>query len=260
MKINWLYQLVKRRQEKKERKREKRERKAARLEKRREYRDEKIKRENKKALNNAVLELTRQLDQKRMGLRSLTWEEKRSIVLNAQRLNAERFLKDNERIWSVSTLFIPLSLAGLSSLKDKSLFIAILLATASIALITFWYLASEKLRRFQDENLETIKVYNLYLGIDTAVADIKLRFLKPVRKKKNITLLNRITYWHDDFMIFIRDTRIQTARLYMYRFVVILWVLVVAGTITENLLTGSLEIKDRIIPFFHTTFNFSLFR
>ncbi len=50
---------------------------------------------------------------------------------------SDRFLKDNDCIWTISSIFIPLSLAGLASVKDGSFISTLLLAAGSTRLIRF---------------------------------------------------------------------------------------------------------------------------
>lgn len=75
----------------------------------------------------------------------------------------ERFFKDNEKIWSVGSIFIPLSLAGLIYLKDMSFINTCLLAIGSIGLILFWVLIAENFRAYQHKSqvvCRSIEVYN----------------------------------------------------------------------------------------------------
>jgi hypothetical protein len=76
----------------------------------------------------------------------------------------ERFTNDNNRIWSTGNIFIPLSLAGLTSLKDATTMFTLVLAIGSITLMWFWLLIAENHRAFQNRAQTTMEGIEAYLG------------------------------------------------------------------------------------------------
>jgi hypothetical protein len=105
---------------------------------------------------------------------------------------SERFLKDNDRIWTVTSIFIPLSLAGLSSLKDGSFMSIFLLGIGSIGLMRFWFIVCEKHRFFQEKSEDVVRAIEIRIGLDTSYPSSK--------------------------------PSIKQARIYMHWFIIILWV------------------------------------
>jgi hypothetical protein len=72
----------------------------------------------------------------------------------------ERFLADNERIWSTASLFIPLSLATFPAyfaLDERTLQLAGTFGAVSVALVTFWYLIAEKHKTFQNRSYDVVR-------------------------------------------------------------------------------------------------------
>lgn len=70
---------------------------------------------------------------------------------------AEKFARDNERIWTTAAIFIPLSLSGLAFLKDASFIRIVLLAIGSIKLMEFWVNIAENHRAFQNKSQAILK-------------------------------------------------------------------------------------------------------
>ena len=73
---------------------------------------------------------------------------------------AERFLADNERIWSTASLFIPLSLATFPAyfaLDERTWQLASTFGAVSVALVTFWYLIAEKHKTFQNRSYDVVR-------------------------------------------------------------------------------------------------------
>ncbi|MBD2757867.1 hypothetical protein [Spirosoma validum] len=85
----------------------------------------------------------------------------------------ERFLKDNDRIWTVSSIFIPLSLAGLASVKDGNFISTFLLGMGSIVLINFWFNSAEKHRSFQEKSQDVVEAIEKLIGLDTMAIPLK---------------------------------------------------------------------------------------
>lgn len=76
----------------------------------------------------------------------------------------ERFLNDNNKIWSTGNIFIPLSLAGLLSLNSLALPYTCLLALGSMALMRFWVLVAENHRAFQTHAQTIMEAIEGYMG------------------------------------------------------------------------------------------------
>lgn len=85
----------------------------------------------------------------------------------------ERFLKDNDRIWTVSSIFIPLSLAGLASIKEGNFISTLLLGMGSIGLIDFWFKSAEKHRATQEKNRTVFEAIELHIGLDSNVVPLE---------------------------------------------------------------------------------------
>ncbi len=70
---------------------------------------------------------------------------------------SQRFLSDNNRIWSTAQIMIPLSLAGfaaLTALKEPQFVHLLTLALVSSAIMIIWLVIAENHRAFQDKSLE----------------------------------------------------------------------------------------------------------
>lgn len=126
----------------------------------------------------------------------------------------ERFLKDNDRIWTVTSIFIPLSLAGLSSVKEGTFESVSLLAVASIGLISFWYLICEKHRAFQEQSIALVQAIEKFIGIDTK----QVETIGPLHGSDKNWL---IQFSH--FFIKILGIKVQRARAIMLYLVIVLW-------------------------------------
>ena len=194
---------------------------------------EKRKKEKKEKLLFQLVELKVQLDKE-----DADPIKNRSIVENKQKFYADRFLKDNERIWTITSIFLPLSLAGLSQLKDKSLTTVILLGLGSMALISFWYLATEKLRNFQDRNEEALDILDLYLGFDKDIFSMEngAKKSKSDEESTQKSRKEKLVEWaHSNKLIrTLKSITIQRARLYMYYFVVCIWLIGISHAIYRN--------------------------
>lgn len=78
---------------------------------------------------------------------------------------AERFQKDNEKIWTIGAIFIPLSLAGLTVLKDVSFAQTVLLAVGSTMLMQFWVWIAENHRGFQNKSQAIVQAIEQNFGL-----------------------------------------------------------------------------------------------
>lgn len=80
----------------------------------------------------------------------------------------QRFLHDNDRIWSSGSLLVPLSLApflALASIESPELAHLIVLGTASTMLVAFWLLIAESHRSYQERSLEWIEEIEGKVGV-----------------------------------------------------------------------------------------------
>jgi hypothetical protein len=96
--------------------------------------------------------------------------------LHASYLN--RFISDNNRIWSTASIFIPLSLAAfpaLFSLKSPTVPDAIVLAAVSTILLFFWFAVAERHRTFQDHYIRTVIAIEKKVAGGTGFEDILAR-------------------------------------------------------------------------------------
>ncbi|UOR06880.1 hypothetical protein MUN82_07205 [Hymenobacter aerilatus] len=65
-----------------------------------------------------------------------------------------RFINDNNKIWSTGNIFIPLSLAGLFKLHEMNQTETWLVGIGSVILMLFWVLVAESHRAFQNKARE----------------------------------------------------------------------------------------------------------
>ncbi|RYC70060.1 hypothetical protein [Spirosoma sordidisoli] len=197
------------------------------------------------------------LDRLKRQLNKIQPEGAQPLVQNTQKLASERFLKDNERIWTVTTIFLPLTLAGLTQLKNQGFGAIILLGLGSIYLINFWYVATEKLREFQEKNLEAVELYDLYLGIDTKALFYKDDNIEQIHDEINRTRKNKpktVTDLLAGFLTTLRSVRIQEARLYMYYLVTSIWLLVMTNAIILKIFPAeSANFKTNLFIKIHDT-------
>ncbi|MBE9584029.1 hypothetical protein IM792_06170 [Mucilaginibacter sp. JRF] len=78
---------------------------------------------------------------------------------------SEKFLQDNNRIWSTASILIPLSLAGLATVKDAPPLSVIPIALASISLMLFWVIFAEHHRAFQNRSSAYIQAIERHIHI-----------------------------------------------------------------------------------------------
>jgi hypothetical protein len=78
----------------------------------------------------------------------------------------QRFINDNNKIWTVNTIFIPLCLAGLLSIKDLSPFNTALLGAGSIMLMWFWVIVAESHRAFQNRSQAIVEEIERHINFD----------------------------------------------------------------------------------------------
>jgi hypothetical protein len=80
----------------------------------------------------------------------------------------QRFLHDNDRIWSSGSLLVPLSLApflALSSIENLRAAHFVFLGIASTLLMFLWFVIAESHRRYQDESLLWITAIESQVGV-----------------------------------------------------------------------------------------------
>lgn len=116
----------------------------------------------------------------------------------------ERFMKDNDRIWSTGAIMIPLSLGGfvaLATIQVVTVAHVLSLALASIALMLFWEVTAENHRAFQQKSEKWIKAIEEEIGLtDTG---------GPKADAHRIAKL-----------------RVQAVRWYLFGFTVLCWLIV----------------------------------
>lgn len=69
----------------------------------------------------------------------------------------DRFLSDNQRIWSTASILVPASLAAFPAFfatKGRDFWQALIFGAFSIAVMIFWHFIAEKHRVFQDRSLK----------------------------------------------------------------------------------------------------------
>lgn len=80
----------------------------------------------------------------------------------------ERFLSDNERIWTTASIMIPLAFAVfvvLPQIQKPTNWQILILAIASISIITSWLFIAENHRAFQEKNRAWIVAIEETIGI-----------------------------------------------------------------------------------------------
>lgn len=150
------------------------------------------------------------------SLKALSDDAKEDWLPILHKQYGERFLKDNDRIWTVTSLFIPLSLAGLGALREGRIHEVFALACGSIALACFWYLVCAKHRKFQDDGLKVIVEIEKIIGVESPKI--------PLDKRNRGTGL----------MGSLKNTSIEDGRRYMLFFIIITWIAAVAYMYWKN--------------------------
>lgn len=85
----------------------------------------------------------------------------------------QRFLHDNDRIWSSGALLLPLSLAPflvLPSIRHPRVGHFAILGLASSILILAWLVIAESHRRYQTRSFETLKAIERHVGLHLPAA------------------------------------------------------------------------------------------
>lgn len=150
---------------------------------------------------------------------------------------SEKFFKDNDRIWTVTTLFIPLSLAGLGSVKDGNTISTLLLAFGSISLVIFWYIICEKHRSFQERSEHIVRLIEEQIGIHTDVIKVSEPFHNINLKEIKNPSFDQ--YFQKYFNYIFVDFNIQKVRRFMLYSVIISWfVAVLFVSVNKELLMG----------------------
>jgi hypothetical protein len=136
-------------------------------------------------------------------------DQKAQIVQLFYTTYFERFLNDNNKIWSTGNIFIPLSLAGLISLNSLALPYTCLLALGSMALMRFWVLVAENHRAFQTNAQTIMEAIEGYMG-----PTIKSGKLAPHRSIQH-KLFGKLLF------------TVQNIRWQMFASVCVIWLLAV---------------------------------
>jgi|GEM_PF-4250374 len=92
----------------------------------------------------------------------------------------QRFINDNNKIWTTGSIFIPLSLAGLAGFKDLTPASITLLGVGSVLLMFFWVLIADNHRAFQTKSHAITEAIEAHIGIDCGHAKLG----KPTYLKK----------------------------------------------------------------------------
>jgi hypothetical protein len=124
---------------------------------------------------------------------------------------SERFLKDNDRIWAIGNIFIPISLAGLVYLPNATIYTVVPLGLASMAVIFFWIMFAENHRAFQNYHISVVKAIEKTVGLD--IKGGKVGGLKII----------------DNFSV-------QRLRWFMFYFVVIVWISAIILVVVKHLI------------------------
>lgn len=124
----------------------------------------------------------------------------------------QRFINDNNKIWAVGTIFIPLCLAGLLSVSSLSLFNTALLGAGSIMLMWFWVVVAESHRAFQNRSQAIVEEIERHINFDIAWG-------AKLDPHKSIVPPSR---------------SVQKIRWKMYHAVIIIWVSAFFGKVFET--------------------------
>ncbi|MFZ2444773.1 MAG: hypothetical protein WAW37_00305 [Syntrophobacteraceae bacterium] len=95
----------------------------------------------------------------------------------------DRFISDNNRIWTTAAIIVPLSfspLVFLPKLNNMNIVYFIALALASLSLMLFWLLTAEAHRSFQNKSMTWL------IAIEEIILGVKDEDVKggPIRKSK----------------------------------------------------------------------------
>ena len=151
-----------------------------------------------------------------ISLKDLSDEAKKEWLPLLHKQYGERFLKDNDRIWTVTSLFIPLSLAGLGALREGRIHEVAALGFGSIALACFWYLVCEKHRKFQDDGLKVLTEIEKIIGVESPKIPLD-------RRNEGTGLVGLL-----------RNISIKDGRRYMLFFIIITWIAAMAYMYWKN--------------------------
>ncbi len=102
----------------------------------------------------------------------------------------QQFLSDNNRIWTTGSLFIPLSLAGLTAvpnMMEKSPILVILLSVASSTLALFWQFIADRHRSWQDEHQVWMDAIDKSVGLPKF--ELNTRLGKVLKTRTNLVRL-----------------------------------------------------------------------
>lgn len=123
----------------------------------------------------------------------------------------DRFLHDNDRVWSLGTFFVPVALAAfgvLASLESPKLWQTIILAVGSSTLLGFWIVIAENLRAFQQKSEAWLVAIQEVAGLQSnAVGEPKV----------TTNILNRLGTF---------PGTVQQARWFLFVIVVVAWALI----------------------------------
>jgi len=141
---------------------------------------------------------------------------------------SDRFTRDNDRIWTIANIFIPLSLAGLVSLKEATVGSTILLGFGSIGLIYFWMLFAENHRAFQNKSQAVVDAIESYIGLD----------IPNIGPQKGPKL---------DANPVIKKWPVNKMRWRMLRYIIVIWLLAIAFAILKASVRNKKDLPEQSI-------------
>lgn len=104
------------------------------------------------------------------------------LLLELYKTQHERYLSENDKIWTTGRVFIPISLSGLGlfgSIQNPALWQTLVIAFGSVSLLLFWHYIASRHREFQN-------YHDLWLEI---FEEEMLGISRVERRSKSISLL-----------------------------------------------------------------------
>jgi hypothetical protein len=110
----------------------------------------------------------------------------------------QRFLHDNDRIWSSASLLVPLSLApflALSSVEDLGTAHFVILGAASSVLMALWLVIAESHRVYQDKSLAWLHAIEHHAGVKTSSRPASARKVPSARLARRLLAIAVPALW-----------------------------------------------------------------
>jgi len=127
------------------------------------FREEEINPDQSQAVNNIVTALTRMIEMLKIEDR-----DPDQWLITLYQSHKDRMLSDNERIWRIGAIFIPISMSAfgvLVTLKNIQIWQILCLGLASTSLIWIWNIIAENHRGFQQKSEAWIQAIHKILNI-----------------------------------------------------------------------------------------------